>query len=337
MANQKLLPEWVDARSSGQPITAELHVVGEDGVANEYFLNELPEPGTAVTIATRTQQAQGDTLAANDFTVDYKTGKVTTHASNDGEDVSVAYTAMGSTPLARDMDRLRAALGYWNIDVPPPIVNTPDDEFGATTKAGKWTAVAGAVGTVDPLGTSGGVWTMFPSQKIVAMQPSTTVAVLWRQDFTLPDNTAIVCKMTPGLTIDGQPGIVNNELNWGMWLNDTDTGPRDGDYVEMTVDTSTDGLRVFFDSEVSTGQATPSTQWPPGMPVYLRITKKGTTWHGAFSLDGIGWTSLSTVTQTTAMTNLWIGCLTSASIASIKPIGIFHWIRQGDDNNLFPF
>jgi hypothetical protein len=331
MANQKLLPQWVNARASGFSVGAELHVVGEDGVANEYFLNELPEPGTAVTIASRTQQASGDTLAANEFTVDYKTGKVTTHSSNNGEDVSVAYTAIGSAPLARDMDRLIQALGGpWHIDIHPPVAGTPDDEFEASSLDAKWTAVSGSSGTVDLTGTTGGVYELFPEPGVIAMQPSTTVHIRLRQTYTLPDNTSIIVKLSPAFSIDGQPGVVNNELQWGMWLNDTAGAPESGVGMRLLVDTDTDTFRYFFGSFVAVSGSTPTASAPVIQgPIYLRIRRSGTTFHGYFSPDGLRWTHLGSNTEATALTNLWIGCTTSTNIPSVKPAAIFHWVREG--------
>jgi hypothetical protein len=331
MANQKFLPEWINARTSGQSISAELHVVGEDGVANEYFLKELPEPGTTVTIASRTQQASGDTLAANEFTVDYKTGKVTTHSSNNGQDVSVAYTAIGSTPLQRDMERIFQAIGPWNINIHKPVVDTPDDEFDAATKDAKWTATDGTVGTVDEIGTIGGNWEMFPELSAVAFQPDSNGAIEWRQTYTLPDNKCFILCVTPSFSIDGTPGIVNNELHVGMWMTDNDTSPETTNFIRLLIDTGTDNLRVFF-GQVAGTTNTPDGSGYTGRRYYLKIRRSGTTYYAYFSTDpqGLGWTAMGSIAVGATLTRVWIAARASASIPSIKPISMFHFFREGD-------
>lgn len=104
------LRSLVNERSASSPITDEVHVVGED-TANEIYLDERPEPGTAITVTdpsgpTNLSQIISGSPIAGEFKVEYETGRLIFHSDDNDLEVEVDYSAVGSVLLERDVNRI---------------------------------------------------------------------------------------------------------------------------------------------------------------------------------------------------------------------------------------
>ena len=222
------------------------------------------------------------------------------------------------------------------------VADTPDDEFAASTLDAKWTAVSGTSGTVDLLETAEvETYDLATRSGWLLMQAGAASGqiVELRQDWTLGDGESIVVAFAgPGPSLGSS--ATNNERQYGITLNDTDTSHNDGDYIVLWHDTeTTDNSHILFQYDISglTAIGTSGEPMPDPGNLFLRIARSGTSYYGFWSAgSGSAWQPMGSVVFATAPTNLWIFDWAQASGHDPIPITGVCWVRQGT-NSLDPW
>lgn len=115
------LPRPYDQRAAGSPnaIVGEKHVIGEDNETGWITLNEAPETAAGVTIAGYTRVVGAP--AAGEFRV-YATaterlyGKIEFNAADDGDDIAVSYSGMGTPSAASSIRRIHEILRHLGVN-----------------------------------------------------------------------------------------------------------------------------------------------------------------------------------------------------------------------------
>lgn len=227
----------------------------------------------------------------------------------------------------------------WSIDNPKANVDTPDDEFNATTLAAKWTVAAGTLanGIMSNIlrGSSDyGKYDLSTIPGRLLASPGNTSQCRFRQSYTLPDGRSIVAKFRP--SVNGNPvATASDQQLIGLALNTDTTSPWAG----------TRGPQVILDA-VPANAATPQVPgWKftnydgtttvgalasPVTPVtfYAMIVRSGLVYYSFVSFDGETWHSLGSQTKGAAQTVLWIAM---ENIRTEGPLPIMgcDWVREG--------
>ncbi len=223
----------------------------------------------------------------------------------------------------------------WKLDLDKPKrqADTPDDDFDQGALDGKWTVSDGSAGACSLTYTGGDRYDVTSRRGWLLMQVDNGNNVKLRQDYTLPDGYSIVLSIAFGTVCDGQSGILNNELQCGLALNDNDDDYASGNHVEVFWDTNANGWRIAYANQAGTSYSTPSANDLPSGPVaqrvYFRIARSGTSYYGFFSCDGSTWMPLSSYAEGVALTNVWIYAISAANFGDPTPIIAVDWIRQG--------
>lgn len=272
---------------------------------------------------------------------------------DDLEDVDLSGAATGDV-LTRDSGGtwIAAAPGAgpgsdirWSpiMDVKGSTDDPPDDEFDDTTGMSgstngldaKWTAVSGTSGSVSLVET-GEVerydLTTRPGWLLMQAGSAADQKVELRQDFTLGDGDSVLVAMSgPFAASDGSTGIANNELRYGMTLNDNDAGHDAGTYFGIMFDTADNGIRLMaFDGTTTFGATSDSSgsmSIPIGQLIYLRLMRVSTAIRAYWSSDGSTWMPLGV--KTISPDNLWIWKESVVASGEPVPIVAVYWVRQG--------
>lgn len=217
----------------------------------------------------------------------------------------------------------------------PSSPATPDDEFDSGTLNGKWTVVAGTSGTISPYAITGSgdfaIYDLASRPGWIMMQAGddTTDVVQLRQDYTLPDGSAIYVKVAcPSLAAP-------NSFQVDFSVNQSDTSPFTGTYTAVIMDAENFGYRIYFDgtgTDLATVEGTFGT-------VIMAIARDGLDYHLWASINyGESWIPGTISTFASEATDLWIGVRPAAVQASGRkfPIASFDWVRLGDMNVYSP-
>ena len=222
------------------------------------------------------------------------------------------------------------------VDIAPPeivkaSVDTPDDEFDSTSLDPKWTVVGGATGTVDLIGTTGGIYDLATRSGWLLVQANNGNSVRFRQDYTLPDGKSMILALSPCILADGAPTISNNEIRVLLTLNDDDTDEVSGNVIDISYDAQANSARILFlrDNVTVVGGTTADSLVIAGKRMYFRIHRSSLTYYGFFSLDGFSWLPLGSSTVGSALNNVWISVISAAAFGTPVPIQAIDWIREG--------
>ena len=208
-------------------------------------------------------------------------------------------------------------------------LDTPDDEFIGDTLDAKWTVTNGHTGTVD----------MFEAGNLQIYDHTTRDGALlvqtgrdsgWdvniRQDYTLPDQRSITVALQPSMCMDGV--LANNELQIGICLNSTDSGPEDAAYLMLFMDSQAGGQRIISWTGAIPGELTTPASGL-GTDIYLRFIRDDLTYYCYVSYNGRSWIPLGSNTAGSAWTNFWLFTRCQASFGVPIPIQTFEWVREG--------
>lgn len=219
----------------------------------------------------------------------------------------------------------------FDIDRPKKVADIPDDDFIGGVLDSKWTVTDGSPGTVDLKRTSGTVYDLVTRPSWLLTQVDTSGAVRIRQNYELPSGKSIVLKFSYTLSVDGTPGIANNEYNIGIGLNTSDTY-LSGTNTKLIMDIDTNAWRIAV---LSSGQdrSTPSSGGgsPMATTMYFRIIRDGLDYYSMWSQDGAAWFQFAKQTFGSALDRLWVFCEANASIPDPICVHAFDWIRLGGD------
>jgi hypothetical protein len=226
------------------------------------------------------------------------------------------------------------------IDFPKGTDDTPDDEFEGSSLDGKWTVVNGQSASIDLMDdgtiTGDAYYDMAARDKGLLVQPYNAQNFEIRQDYTLPDGSSIVAKITPCAQVSSN---TNDEVEFGIALSDNDTGAQTNDYVAIYFEVQTDGWRIASKENGTTitayGESTADEGFVNGRDVYLRIVREGLNYLCFLSLDGNAWVPVGeTGTVSGAFTDVWIFAISSADPrgGGVLPVHSVHWIREGSDS-----
>lgn len=223
----------------------------------------------------------------------------------------------------------------FDLDRPPPRPHPADDEFDAQSLDPKWTVVDGATGTVNLIGTSGGIYDLSTRPGWLLMQPDTGDHIQLRQDYTLLDGESVVAAVSITTGASGQSGITDSYLDCGIAVaNDPDDWHAD-EWATVHLDTEVNGYRIFGgggNAGSTVGRSTPA----PNLAIpfmarrfYFRILRDSLDYYTFWSCDGSTWFPFSAVTLATAATSLWLFTQVDDSIPDPLPICGFDWVRIG--------
>jgi hypothetical protein len=245
-------------------------------------------------------------------------------------EVTVGGSGEGSTYTSFDINR------------PKVTADTPDDEFSELTLDAKWTAVSGSSGTVDLFESSNvSEYDLItrPGNLLVQVGQTGAQEVMLRQDYTLPDNKSIITAISPNLMSDDlggtDSGILNNELQIGLSINDSDTDHDAGNSHEVFFDANVNGWRLIqqiHNGGSVVGGTTPGNAMPDLQKIYLRISRVSSAYYGFFSMDGTTWFPLSGDTPAGTYDNVWIWVRSGATFGDPIPIQAFDWVRLGTNS-----
>lgn len=222
---------------------------------------------------------------------------------------------------------------------PPSSAGTIDDEFNGSIKGG-WTVVDGASGTVDMhLNSSGyNVYDTSTRSGWVLFQVGSATGddVLLRQDYELPDGSSVVVMFAPPSTSG------SNGAQCGIGINDNDTAPLTGNYIEIIADQQAAGARALVQSGGSgTGTGNGIADDSFGT-IALAITRVDSgankSYAGWASFNGgASWQHVDTSIHTDTLNNFWLYCDTrTAHLAGQNdPIIPFDWVREKATTNLY--
>lgn len=225
----------------------------------------------------------------------------------------------------------------------------PDDEFNdATGMSGatngldaKWTAVSGTSGTVDMFGT-GDVskydLASRPGWLLMQAGSNGSQKVSIREDWTIGTDECIVVAFAMGLTVDGATGFADNQHDFIVSLNTSDTDYNSGSYAYLSAQTYNGGTRfsAYNGSTEYTTTAYTHNAWsgPQGHLAFIRFDYDGTLVWPSFTFGG-GWVMMGPGYSLTP-TNLWVVSNNAAAHGDPAPIDAVYYVRQGD-NSLIPW
>lgn len=223
----------------------------------------------------------------------------------------------------------------------------PDDDFDTGTGldltgarhsgAIPWNIVTGAAGTVALLASGNNGFEFLANEAALAMQVDFAGAdVELLMNYELPINSSIIAKVHPSFLLD--QSVVNNEIQVGIGLNNNDTGPAAGTWLEAIIDAHILGQEYRIFGWDGTTTSLDQVQGDPSAhAVYLRIARDATTnYYVLYSIGGVVWAVGGILAIGSALDNVWIKGLSAAAFGDPTPIQVFEWIRQGT-NNLFPW
>lgn len=208
--------------------------------------------------------------------------------------------------------------------------DTPDDDFTDAALAGKWTVVDGAAGTVNLLGAAGNIYDLGTRNSFLLVQAINGDEFQIRQDYTLPDGYSLVLAISPSVSMDGAPTIVNNEIWAGFSLNDNDGAFNAGTYQAVMFDCDTNNVRIIHWDGTVLG-ATPQSL-TIGHKFFFRIARSTLTYYAFISRDGETWIPLGSKTVASAHTNLWLFVDCQAAVSTPVPIQAFDYVLLGSNN-----
>lgn len=322
---------------SGVDELAELIDVDLTGLADDDFLRYDSTSGTwlAVDIAPGSGADELADLTDVDLT-GLADGDILVYDSGSGEWLPQTPSGGGGySPL---------------LDVKGSTDDPPDDEFddstgmsGATNGLdAKWTAVSGAESAVSLVET--GEVERFdldtrPGWLLLQAGSLADQKVELRQDYTLPDGNSIILALSsPFASSVSNNSITNNELRFGMALNDNDAGYDAGTFLYFAFDVDTNGVRLLVNDGTttfgSTSDASQAMNAPIGQLMYLRFMRTTTIIRAFWSTDGTAWMPLGN--KTMSPTNVWIFIESVVNADEPVPIGAVKWIRLGG-NDLDPW
>jgi hypothetical protein len=349
---RSVLYDRANERSGGSEVTkTEKHIVGEHE-SGWIFTSEVPlEEGPSSVVVTGSTGAWTEvtdgTPATKEYDVAYdiatpesRAGAIKFNSSDDGEAVTIQYEGRGTKPFAGMFNDLQDSVGQWNINMRKAVADTPDEEFNSSTHfAGLWTVVDGSTGTINLIGSTGGVYHLYPDRSVLVMQLSNGNNVKLRQQFTLPTGKSMIAKVALGGHAKGT-NVVNNELQaifgFGGSTAAVDGGSA-GTYSALYLDTDTTNKYevLGFNGTVSTIDT--DRFWMVGQPVYLRIARSSSKYYHSYSLDGMSWApgdAFHAISSTSLY--LWIEGRSAAAAGTPSPTVTWYWVRQGD-NDYFPW
>lgn len=345
-----VLYDLANERSAGTEVSkTEKHIIGEHE-SGWVFTKEVPleESPSTVTIAGFTEVTDG-TPAAGEFDVAYdvatpesRGGAIKFNATNDGTEVTIVYKGRGSIISAGMMNDVQHITGKWNINLRKAKADTPDDEFDGAALDPKWTAVNGTSGTVNLLGTTGGIYEARPEESRLLAQLANGANVNLRQAYTLPDGQSLIVKLWPAFTWDVDD-TTSSALLLLLALNDSTTVVQPGSGVSFHVgvqtidDAAGDGLRVLFRNDAGAATiASTNRAGQGGGPYYLRLARSTLTYYAFFSRTGDVWVPLKSLTAASAPAQLWLSLSSAAAMSNPQPIIAVDWLRLGG-NGVFPW
>jgi len=226
----------------------------------------------------------------------------------------------------------------WKFDIDTPkavVTDPPDDDFdqGAGGLDAKWTVVDGNPGVCSLTFGGGDRYDLTTREGWLLMQVDNGNHVKIRMDWELPDGSSVVLALAPNLMADAQSGILNNEINIGIWLNDNDADYNAGNFATIYLDSNNEGWRVLGQSNVVTfstpSSANPLCSSPISEKIYFRICRSGLNYYTMWSSDGLAWFPFAVLARPNAMTNLWICGLSVAAFGNPTPIQVIQWLRLG--------
>jgi hypothetical protein len=216
----------------------------------------------------------------------------------------------------------------WKYDLDRPPARAPyaaDDEFDQATLDPKWTVVNGSAGTISLFATDGGTYDLTTRPGWLLMQPDLNHEIRIQQTYTLPDGYSVITALAPSLVADGQSGIADNELDFGLTISNVG-----GEYYTIHFDGEADGWRIYS----ATGTANSSL--PPNVPacpiaqlIYLRIARVGLDYYGSWSADGHTWMPFVKQTFAAEATTLVLFATVDRECADPTPIQAIAWLRIG--------
>lgn len=286
-----------------------------------------------------------DTFATNKVNATATTTDHPTHHNDLADAVNKIEAELGVAPSGPHATVVARLNSMGLLETKLGAADTPDDEFTAGTLDGKWTAVAGASGSVAA-GTVGLLSTTNQSIYDLATRTGTLLtqvgrdgarAVTLRQDFTLPDNASMVVSVFPSFGFDG--ALADDENTVGISVNSSDTSWFDGTNAQKlilyvsTVGTVAAGFNVVAFDGTTSRQLT-GANFLGINPILLRIARAANVYHPMFSVNGgHAWTPLGAGFDLAgAKNNFWIAHRNDAANTGIVPIVAWDWVRQGTNS-----
>ena len=280
---------------------------------------------------------------------------------SDGSSWSTYATLGGGAPAAHaashengggdeiDVTGLVGAGGGGGLVVPDLLnslkgsPDTPDDEFTGTSLDGKWTVVDGSAGSIGGLfnGSGSGVYEVGARDGWLHAKIGTASgdSVILRQDYTLPDGNCIVGAMSFAMDQVTSLGA-NNEIQFGIGVNDNDTGPHSGTAGQTLtghVDAEASGQirAIGWDGTTVLGELPTGVMF--GGLWFFRIDRSGLVYRlSVMPLGGHDWITLATKNMSTAANNLWWYAICAATTGNRIVVGS-PWFRQGTALALDPW
>ena len=224
----------------------------------------------------------------------------------------------------------------FDIDAPKAVADLVDDNFDTDALATKWTATSGAPGTVNMFGQStSGVYDSTSKPNALLMQASSG-GVTIRQDYTIPDGSCLIAKVSITGLADSASAWNNNEMGISVALNDNDTSPTSGAYIYGQIDSESNAVRaVAYASTGLIGEMPDLAGYSPLKYHYYKIARSGTSYTVYVSFDGHSWNPFGTAAVGTVLNNVWISYTSTAGTVA-TPIAEIDWVRQGT-NSIVPW
>ena len=230
--------------------------------------------------------------------------------------------------------------GEFKIDRPPVSADAVNDEFNGTTLDAKWTVVNRSSGTVSLTAAGGNGYDLTTRPGWLLMQPDTGGYVQLRQDYTLPDGSSVVACVAPCVSVNGQSGITDNQLDCGIAVSDDSGAWHNGNYATVHFDAEVDGFRIYGggglggDGSIVSGNGRSVPTADTGnmliaRRLYFRILRSSLDYYTMFSCDGEIWLPYKKITLPAAADTLWVFGQVDDAIPDPTPIVGFDWVRIG--------
>lgn len=211
------------------------------------------------------------------------------------------------------------------IGDPPSFTNTADKDFRGASNLGPYTAVGTSAGTVNlfETNTSANKYELTNYGLLVQVGHSQTAS--FRSDYTLPDGKSMVLAVQPFRVSAGDNAKV------ALVLNDTDTGPIDGEFFEVMLEQDATEWVIQSNRQGDTA-GIEFTQQEYEIPHLLlfRIARSGTDYSAWVSQDGGGWAFVYQGSEGVAFNNVWITAAGSSSGQTYMPVARFAFIVEGE-------
>lgn len=216
---------------------------------------------------------------------------------------------------------------------PSSFAGTADRDFRGAADLGNYTAVSGTAGTVSLVETSTAVSKYQLTSRGLLLQAGQTVLVSMKCDYTLPDARSMIIAMSgaPNLQAGDNHQII-------MSLNDSDTTPTSGNYLQAFLDQDTTEYVVQANSSVSSAgfeYTLDSMHIPPLL--LFRISRHTLTYRVWVSANlGATWNYVHGETPASAYNNVWIALRGASTGQVFAPAMLVPWIAEGS-NDYYPW